>query len=143
MKKTVITAITVVSVLFAVTMTVPVEFAQTADATKASGVKNSQYGHATKNKVCGDRLCSEIPYEERHGLKQETTTKIDDLHSQIDLNDIMDEMDKIHESHQSQMIQMWQAMTPARAISNASKNAKHDRKNEINGYESTHENDDR
>jgi DNA-binding beta-propeller fold protein YncE len=35
------------------------DFAPDALALKAKGVSNSQFGSATKDKVCGDRLCSE------------------------------------------------------------------------------------
>ena len=31
-----------------------------ADALKSEGTKNKQYGSATSNIVCGDRLCSDI-----------------------------------------------------------------------------------
>ena len=91
-------------------MTIPVDFTQTADAVKASGVKNSQYGEATKSKVCGDRLCSEIPPEERQSTKQKVIPKSYSS-SQTNLNDILDRMDKVHEKHQTQMMQMWQTMT--------------------------------
>ena len=105
-----IAAITAITILFAATMTIPVDFTQTADAVKASGVKNSQYGEATKNKVCGDRLCSEIPPEERQSTKQKVIPKSYSS-SQTNLNDILDRMDKVHEKHQTQMMQMWQTMT--------------------------------
>ena len=108
MRKATLVAITTIAVLFATIMTVPVDFTQSADAMQATGVKNSQYGEATKNKVCGDRLCSEIPPEERHVTKQ----KVDSVKNptQTNLNELMNRMDKIHEKHQTQMMQMWQTM---------------------------------
>lgn len=109
MKKTTIAAITTIAVLLVATTTVPVGFIQTADAAKASGVKTSQYGQETKNKVCGDRLCSEIPSAERQTIREKIITR--DTIPQSSLNDIMDRMNKVHEKHQTQMMQMWATMT--------------------------------
>ncbi len=106
-----IAAITATTILFAVTMTIPVDFTQTADAAKAKGTYTSKYGQATQNQVCGDRLCSEMPPEERQNMKQKITPKSDSS-SQTNLNDVLDRMDKVHEKHQTQMMQMWQTMTP-------------------------------
>ncbi len=48
------------AVLPLLTVALTVDYSSEADAaTKASGVGAKQYGSATKNKVCGDRLCSE------------------------------------------------------------------------------------
>ena len=109
MKKITIAAITTITVLFVATMAIPLDFTQTADAVKASGVKTSQYGKETKSKVCGDRLCSEIPSTERQTIKEKSTKK--DSVSQQNLNDIMSRMNKVHENHQEQMVQMWNTMT--------------------------------
>ena len=103
-----VTALAAISILLAVAIT-PINFTQTADALQASGIKNSQYGMATKNKVCGDKLCSEISPEERQIIKQKMVSNNTTV--QTTLDEIMDKMDKIHEKHQTQMMQMWQTMT--------------------------------
>ena len=51
-----------------------------AEAIKAQGVSVSKYGSQTKNQVCGDRLCSEIPggrhaYEEQDSEFSPTVTQ--------------------------------------------------------------------
>ncbi|WP_179372052.1 hypothetical protein [Nitrosopumilus ureiphilus] len=42
-------------------------FLQSADAVKGNGVSNTKYGQATKNLVCGDRLCSEPEPKQAEG----------------------------------------------------------------------------
>ena len=104
--------------LLAVTLsivTVSIMDFQYAEAAKASGTSTPKYGAATKDKVCGDRLCSEIPsekikqtssakpYESGLTSSSETTT--------ADINALVDRMDSVHQKHMSQMTQMWQTMT--------------------------------
>ena len=60
------------AVLLLAVFAISMELGQTADAVKAKGVSNPQYGDATKNKVCGDRLCSEVSSEERSGESYST-----------------------------------------------------------------------
>ena len=47
------------AVLPLLTVALTIDYTSEADATKSKGVGAKQYGSATKNKVCGDRLCSE------------------------------------------------------------------------------------
>ncbi len=61
-----------IAILLIVAIAVPMELGQTADAVKAKGVSNSQYGEATKDKVCGDRLCSEVSPEETRDVSSST-----------------------------------------------------------------------
>ena len=42
---------------------VPLDMLPEAEALKSKGTSNSEYGSATKDKVCGDKLCSEVPKE--------------------------------------------------------------------------------
>lgn len=98
------------AILLSVTVVASVDLLQTADAAKAKGTTTQKYGLATKSKVCGDKLCSDIPPEERQNMRQKITLKTDSL-SQTNLNDIMSRMDKVHEKHQIQMMKMWQTMT--------------------------------
>ena len=111
MKIQTILAITAIVVLFAVSASI-VNWNQTADAAKAAGVKNNQYGQNTKDIVCGDRLCSEITSEDetlqvRGGVasEQKQTTK------NYNINAMMNRMDTIHEQHQRYMIEMWNSMS--------------------------------
>ena len=111
MKIQTILAITAIVVLFAVSASI-VNWNQTAEAAKASGVKNNQYGQNTKDIVCGDRLCSEITSEDgtlqvRGGVaaEQKQTTQ------NYNINAMMNRMDTIHEQHQRYMIEMWNSMS--------------------------------
>ena len=71
---------------------------QNAEAAKASGTYTSKYGSATKNKVCGDQLCSDVS-------KQQPSVSI------TEFNSLLDRMDAVHEEHQSQMIQKWKSLS--------------------------------
>ena len=111
MKVQTILAITAIVVLFAVSASL-VNWNQTAEAAKAAGVKNNQYGQNTKDIVCGDRLCSEITSEDgtlqvRGGVAAEQKQTIQNYN----INAIMNRMDAIHEQHQRHMIEMWNSMS--------------------------------
>ena len=103
-----------VTILLTMSVVAATDMIQTADAVKAKGTYTAKYGQSTQNKVCGDRLCSEIPPEERQSMKQKASpTQNDAVQPQAsNLNEIMDRMNKVHEKHQTQMMQMWQTMTP-------------------------------
>ncbi|MDH5658684.1 MAG: DUF1264 domain-containing protein, partial [Nitrosopumilus sp.] len=79
---------------------------QTADAAKAKGTTTQKYGATTKSQVCGDRLCSEIPAEERKTMAKSPAV------ISADIDSLFDRMDSIHKKHQSEMAQMWKSMTP-------------------------------
>ncbi|WP_316505185.1 DUF1264 domain-containing protein [Nitrosopumilus sp.] len=109
-----------IAILLIAAIAVPMDLGQTADAVKAKGVSNPQYGEATKNKVCGDMLCSEVSSEDRKNTST-TQTKSSDSSTEsagnapsstYDINALMDRMDSVHEKHQSQMVNMWQTMSP-------------------------------
>lgn len=103
MNKTTFFAILCISTLL--TIVIPVStYIQQADAVTAKGVNTSKYGHATRNIVCGDKLCSETTPEEKNQKAPmiSTTSQIDEL---------FEKMDAIHEKHQSQMKQMFKTMT--------------------------------
>lgn len=67
------------AILLSVTVVASVDLLQTADAAKAKGTTTQKYGLATKSKVCGDKLCSDIPPEERQNMRQKITLKTDSL----------------------------------------------------------------
>ena len=97
-----LTVVFSIAILLSVTVVASVDLLQTADAAKAKGNYLPETG---SKKVCGDKLCSEIPPEERQSMKQKIISK-SDLPSQTSLNDIMDRMDKVHDKHQTQMMKM-------------------------------------
>ena len=69
MNKSILPAVFAVFILLTGTMAGSFDLIQQADgaAMKAKGTSTNQFGSATKNKVCGDRLCS----EPREGTKEE------------------------------------------------------------------------
>ena len=56
-------SILIIGVLLGSAIVVQLNVLPEADALKSKGTPTSQYGSSTKDKVCGDRLCSEIPKE--------------------------------------------------------------------------------
>jgi galactose mutarotase-like enzyme len=72
----IIISIALAMILVLPVMSILVDF--TADATKSQGTYVKQFGSATKNKVCGDRLCSEVgqePKKEAEKKKEEVKTE--------------------------------------------------------------------
>ena len=63
-------SLVIVAIIFSMVMIVPSDMTQTADAAKAKGVKNQQYGQATNTKVCGDRLCTSEDFT-KLGIKKD------------------------------------------------------------------------
>ncbi len=59
MNKKKLSVLFTIGILLTVAVVASIDISQTADAVKSKGVKTQKYGQATKNKVCGDRLCSE------------------------------------------------------------------------------------
>ena len=74
MIKTTLLAMFAVSILLTGTIAGTAVLLQPAEALKGQGVSSAQYGKATKNIVCGDRLCSEVeqqkPKEEKKKKEQ-------------------------------------------------------------------------
>ena len=58
-------ALFMISVLLLGTMATPMNILPSAEALKGQGVPSAKYGSATKNQVCGDKLCSEVNQEEK------------------------------------------------------------------------------
>ena len=100
-----------ITILLTVTVATSVDLGniQTADAAKAKGTTTQKYGAATKSQVCGDRLCSEVPPEERRSVM--TKSKIDSTITSADLDILFEKMDSVHKTHQSQMRDMWESMS--------------------------------
>ena len=64
-------SILVISVLFGSVIISPLNILTEAEALKAKGTPSSEYGSSTRDKVCGDRLCSEVPIEASNSIKEE------------------------------------------------------------------------
>jgi len=95
-----------IAILLTVTVVASINLTQTADAAKSKGNSLTEVG---SKKVCGDRLCSESPPEERKTMiKSPTTTTT----TSDDIDSLFERMDSIHKKHQSEMSQMWKSMTP-------------------------------
>ena len=56
-------SILVIGVLLGSAIIAPLSILPEAEALKSKGTPSSGYGSSTKDKVCGDRLCSEVPKE--------------------------------------------------------------------------------
>ena len=59
MTRKILTVLFLTTILMTSAIAVSIELLPQADATKSAGTKTSQFGSATKTKVCGDKLCSE------------------------------------------------------------------------------------
>ena len=104
-----------------------VELIPEADALKSKGNSLTETG---SNKVCGDRLCSEVDSQVR--MKHNDS---------MDINTMMERMDKIHENHQQHMMQSWNSMTIGEQSQMYHKMQKMIEKMESNGHTGTYEND--
>ena len=59
--KRLFTVLLTITILLTTSIVTSTDIISDAEAMKGEGVKSSKYGSQTKNQVCGDRLCSEIP----------------------------------------------------------------------------------
>ncbi len=106
-KKIVFPSILGMAILLTVAMAAPADFGQTADAATSKGNALPEVG---SKKVCGDRLCSEIPPEERKIMTKSKTITATTPSNNIE--SLFERMDSVHRKHQSEMMQMWKSMTP-------------------------------
>ncbi|MDH3204899.1 MAG: DUF1264 domain-containing protein [Nitrosopumilus sp.] len=97
-----LTVVFSMAILLTVTVVASIDLSQAADAVKSKGNSLTDIG---SSKVCGDRLCSEIPAEERKTMTKSSTN------TSINIDSIFDRMDSVHKKHQSEMKQMWKSMT--------------------------------
>jgi len=96
-----------VAIIFSMIMIAPSDMTQTADAAKATGVKNQQYGQATSNKVCGDRLCTPEDFTKEGTKKEIAPTGKSSISSSI----AMSKMERLFELHRVQLLSAWDSMT--------------------------------
>ena len=100
-------SLVVVAIILSMVMIVPSDMTQTADAAKATGVKNQQYGQATSNKVCGDRLCTPEDFTKEGTKKEITPTGKSSISSSI----AMSKMERLFELHRVQLLSAWDSMS--------------------------------
>jgi len=96
-------------ILLTVTIVASIDLTQTADAVKSKGNSLTEVG---SKKVCGDKLCSEIPPEERKSMTKSQTTATTTSTTPNDIESLFDRMDSVHEKHQSEISAMWNTMNP-------------------------------
>ena len=98
-------AVLSIAILLTVAVVASIDLTQTADAAKSKGNSLTEVG---SKKVCGDRLCSEGPSEEK-----KITAKSPSMSTtSYDIYSLFERMDSVHKKHQSEMSQMWKSMTP-------------------------------
>jgi archaellin len=100
-------SLVIVAIIFSMVMIVPSDVTQTADAAKAKGVKNQQYGQATNTIVCGDRLCTSEDFT-KEGIKKEIAPI---GQSSINSNVAMDKMERLFDLHRMQLLSAWDSLT--------------------------------
>ncbi|MDH3856060.1 MAG: hypothetical protein OES27_08065 [Nitrosopumilus sp.] len=105
--KTRYVSLVIIAIIFSMVMIVPSDMTQTADAVKAKGVKNQQYGQATSTKVCGDRLCTSEDFT-KEGIKKEITPT---EKSSINSNVAMSKMERLFDLHKMQLLSAWDSLT--------------------------------
>ena len=68
-------SILIIGVLLGSATIIPLNILPDAEALKSKGTPSSQYGSSTRDKVCGDKLCSEIPKESNDPKPEEKESK--------------------------------------------------------------------
>ena len=81
-----------------------IDLVQTVDAMQSKGNSLTEVG---SSKVCGDRLCSEIPLEEKTPIIKDSIS-----HKPANIDSLFERMDSVHKKHQSEMMQMWKSILP-------------------------------
>ena len=76
-------SILVIGILLGSAMIAPLNMLPEAEALKSKGTPSAAYGSATKDKVCGDKLCSEIPKESSNSIEEEENVDNNDSEPQL------------------------------------------------------------
>ena len=103
--KTKYSALAIVVIVFSLAITLPSDLIQTADAAKAEGIKNQQYGKATKSKVCGDRLCTPEDFKDGEKVYSGTTS------TPVSLQAMLAKMDRLFQLHINQATDAWDTLS--------------------------------
>ena len=104
--KTTYSFLAIIAIIFSMIMVIPSDMTQTADAAKATGVKNQQYGQATSTKVCGDRLCTPEDFTKEGTKKEIAPTGISSIYSNV----AMSKMERLFNLHRMQLLSAWDSL---------------------------------
>ena len=99
-------SLVIVAIIFSMVMIIPSDMTQTADAAKAKGVKNQQYGQATSTIVCGDRLCTPEDFTKEGTKKEITPTGKPSISSNV----AMGKMERLFDLHKIQLLSAWDSL---------------------------------
>ena len=105
--KTRYSALFLVAIVLSMAVVGQIDFIQTADAVKAKGTKSMKYGMATKDKVCGDRLCTPEDFTSTGERKSLPALSDSSITSQM----AMAKMERLFELHRMQLVSAWDSMT--------------------------------
>jgi hypothetical protein len=100
-------ALFLVAIVLSMAIVAQIDFVQTADAVKAKGTKSMKYGMATKDKVCGDRLCT--PEDFTSTGERKSLPELSD--SSVSSHMAMAKMDRLFDLHRMQLVSAWDSMT--------------------------------
>ena len=105
--KTRYSALFLVAIVLSMAVVAQIDFIQTADAVKAQGTKSMKYGLATKDKVCGDRLCTPEDFTSTGERKSLPALSDSSITSQM----AMAKMERLFDLHRMQLVSAWDSMT--------------------------------
>ena len=105
--KTRYSALFLVAIVLSMAIVGQIDLIQTADAVKAQGTKSMKYGLATKDKVCGDRLCTPEDFTSTGERKALPALSDSSITSQM----AMAKMERLFELHRMQLVSAWDSMT--------------------------------
>ena len=105
--KTRYSALFLVAIVLSMAIVGQIDLIQTADAVKAQGTKSMKYGLATKDKVCGDRLCTPEHFTSTGERKALPALSDSSITSQM----AMAKMERLFELHRMQLVSAWDSMT--------------------------------
>ena len=100
-------ALFLVAIVLSMAIVAQIDFVQTADAAKAKGTKSMKYGMATKDKVCGDRLCT--PEDFTSTGERKSLPELSD--SSMSSHMAMAKMERLFDLHRMQLVSAWDSMT--------------------------------
>ncbi len=100
-------ALFLVAIVLSMAIVAQIDFIESADAVKAKGTKSMKYGMATKDKVCGDRLCT--PEDFTSTGERKSLPALSD--SSVSSHMAMAKMEMLFDLHRMQLVSAWDSMT--------------------------------
>ena len=105
--KTRFSALFLVAIVLSMAIVMQIDSIGSADAVKAQGTKTMKYGMATKDKVCGDRLCT--PDDFTSTGERKSLPALSD--SSVSSHMAMAKMERLFDLHRMQLVSAWDSMT--------------------------------